>query len=131
MKRRLLLFVCLLQAGCAAQYACPGPESSDCRSLGDVYRSLLGVKAKGTDQRSPRIPASSAALEAPVQGSGAAPGPVPGTGAGVPLLSRPRHLRLWLNRWIDSDGDLHDESLLYLRLDQGAWRLHPPPMTGP
>lgn len=42
---------------------------------------------------------------------------------GNPILTRPRQIRIWVDRWEDKDGDLHDETYLYLRLDSGRWLL--------
>jgi len=41
--------------------------------------------------------------------------------AGSPLLISPRTLRVWINHWTDDNGTLHDETYLYLRLDNGHW----------
>ena len=41
--------------------------------------------------------------------------------AGAPLLYPPRTMRVWINRWTDDGGTLHDETYLYLRLDNGHW----------
>ena len=42
---------------------------------------------------------------------------------GDPVLTRPRVIRVWVARWEDRAGDLHDETYLYLRLDNGTWML--------
>ena len=41
------------------------------------------------------------------------------------LLGTPRVLRLWVAPWEDAGGDLHDETYLYLRIDDGRWALTP------
>ena len=40
---------------------------------------------------------------------------------GAPILIPPRTMRVWVARWPDEDGTLHDETYLYLRLDNGRW----------
>ncbi len=37
------------------------------------------------------------------------------------ILSQPRHMRIWFNRFTDIEGDLHDESFVFVRIDNGHW----------
>jgi len=37
------------------------------------------------------------------------------------ILSQPREMRIWFARFTDPDGDLHDESFVFVRLDNGHW----------
>lgn len=37
------------------------------------------------------------------------------------ILSQPREMRIWFSRFTDPDGDLHDESFVFIRLDNGHW----------
>ena len=97
------------------KYACGVPDGIGCKPVRAVYQaSLAGVPAidAKTQPTAGAPPASKTAL---------ADAAVPGD----PLLSRPRQLRVWMARWEDADGDLIDESMLYLRLDRGAWVLAP------
>ena len=41
--------------------------------------------------------------------------------SGTPIRSAPRILRMWFAPWEDSDGDLHDQSYVYLQVDSGKW----------
>ena len=46
------------------------------------------------------------------------------------MRSEPRVLRLWIAPWEDSDGDLHDASLVHVVVDTGRWlieRVRPVP----
>lgn len=46
------------------------------------------------------------------------------------LRSEPRVLRLWIAPWEDSDGDLHDASVVHVVVDTGRWlieRVRPVP----
>jgi len=45
---------------------------------------------------------------------------------GAPLLTPPRTMRVWVAPWPDEDGTLHDETYLYLRLDNGHWVMEKP-----
>ena len=41
--------------------------------------------------------------------------------SGSAIRSAPRVIRLWIAPWEDSDGDLHDQTYVYLTLDTGRW----------
>ena len=41
--------------------------------------------------------------------------------SGEPIRSQPTLLRLWLAPWEDADGDLHDQSYVYVMADPGRW----------
>jgi conjugal transfer pilus assembly protein TraV len=41
--------------------------------------------------------------------------------SGTPLRSAPHVLRIWFAPWEDTDGDLHDQSYVYLTVDSGHW----------
>ena len=43
--------------------------------------------------------------------------------SGDPVLSPPRILRIWLSPWEDQDGDLRDQSYLYVMWDRGEWNI--------
>ena len=48
----------------------------------------------------------------------AAEGVQPPLGA---IRSDPTVIRIWLAPWEDADGDLHDQSYVYLQIDSGRW----------
>jgi conjugal transfer pilus assembly protein TraV len=35
-------------------------------------------------------------------------------------------VRLWIAPWEDSEGDLHEASVVHLVIDQGRWQMAPP-----
>lgn len=37
------------------------------------------------------------------------------------LYAPPEELRIWVNQWRDTDGDLHDDSFIYVLLGEGQW----------
>jgi conjugal transfer pilus assembly protein TraV len=41
--------------------------------------------------------------------------------SGTPIRSAPLVLRVWFAPWEDTDGDLHDQSYVYLPVDSGRW----------
>ena len=116
-------------AGCASQpkYGCGVPEGVTCMPVSEVYeRSLAGAL--------PRRPAEPAVRRAgpggDAQGAGARGPERPAARAlvatvrpGSPVLEAPQPLRVWVNRWVDREGDLHDETYIYLRPRAARWRL--------
>jgi conjugal transfer pilus assembly protein TraV len=125
--RRFMTILMLLAAGVLAvpgcghpKYACGVPDGLGCTPLAAVYdRAASGALARthapaeGENVPSTRdAPPTLAATGAPL---------IESIQPGAPLLTRPRHVRVWVNRWEDGAGDLHDETYLYLRLDPGRW----------
>lgn len=118
--------VLVLLAGCAGdpKYTCGVPDGVGCKPVGEIYQASVmgslqrdrldgdggGEYDKNDSPDRPRANATDAPIIATVQ-------------PGDPLLTRPRHIRVWIARWEDETGDLHDETYLYLRLDNGTWRL--------
>ena len=41
--------------------------------------------------------------------------------SGEPIRSQPKVLRVWIAPWEDADGDLHDQSYVYVVADPGRW----------
>lgn len=116
----LLLITAL--AGCASEphYACGLPAGVTCKPVSAVYRSSVAgsftpAPMKGTGDRQGDSKA----------GAAAPPAVVATVKPGDPLITPPKLIRVWVNRWEDHDGDLHDETYLYLRLDNGHWTLPP------
>jgi conjugal transfer pilus assembly protein TraV len=62
--------------------------------------------------------AASADLSRAKEGNGVLTKPIY---SGTPIRSAPRVLRVWFAPWEDSDGDLHDQSYVYLPVDSGRW----------
>ncbi len=119
----LLALLGLGGCGGAPRYGCPVGEGISCSPVSDIYAAVMaGGLTRG-----------SASPEAPVSGEAAdAGGPVAASGPrtvvatvtpGAPVLTRPEQLRVWVRRWEDAEGDLHDETYLFLRLDEGRWSL--------
>lgn len=134
----------LLLAGCATpKYACGVPNGIGCKPLSEVHRMAQNGTLKAhaaPDQRDegnessraePRsdiekLAARHSSTKKTDEGHGvnlAQPeGPtIAIVTPGMPILIPPRTLRVWVARWPDEDGTLHDETYLYLRLDNGRW----------
>lgn len=119
-----------LLAGCASfsgldassTFSCKAPDGILCQSMSGVYanaeaHNLPGQRVandKGTPAGSPAkvqdaIPqAATGVLTKPIY-------------SGTPIRTAPLVLRVWLAPWEDSDGDLHDQSYVYLPVDGGRW----------
>ena len=121
-----LLLAALLLGGCtnlsglqgSSRYACQAPEGVACDSMSGVYANAVQQRlpsqrtTAGTDTPEPRTTERKA--------TDALTGPLPTV---LPLRSGTRVLRLWIKPWEDRDGDLHDQSFVYVRIDDGRWLL--------
>jgi len=116
----------VVASGCASQpkYACGVPEGVGCMPVSEVYeRTLQGTLPR----RAP--PARGAEKDGPAEAAGAGGAPAPARPViatvkpGDPILETPQPLRIWVARWVDRDGDLHDETYLYLRPSAARWRI--------
>ena len=119
MLQRMLICILLGSAsGCTQKFACGIPWGRKCESLSAVYASYA------TDRLplSSAVPGPGEVVQEPRARAVPQPAAVPVTlTPHWPSLTRPRHVRVWIDRWEDADGDLHDETYLYLRLDRGNW----------
>lgn len=112
-------------SGCASQpkYACGVPEGVGCMTVSEVYERTL----EGTLPRR-AAPARGAEKGGAAEAAGAPPAPaarpvIATVRPGDPVLETPQPLRIWVARWVDKDGDLHDETYLYLRPRTARWRI--------
>jgi conjugal transfer pilus assembly protein TraV len=112
-----------------ASFACPLPDGVTCLSVTEVY----GESLRNT------LPGQQPGGRAPKQPPDAKPGPSGGTPApsatayrtahpappssGAPIRSAPRVLRIWIAPYEDSDGDLRDQSHIYVTVDPGGWEI--------
>ena len=140
-----LLFLPLLLSGCATpKYACGVPDGIGCKPLSEVHRmardgTLKMNAAPNNREEDPASekPAARADILRLAEEAGSetstddeaeesvapqriVPDIVTVT-PGAPILIPPRTMRVWVARWPDEDGTLHDETYLYLRLDNGRW----------
>jgi len=123
-----LLLAALLLGGCtnlsglqgSSRYACQASEGVACDSISGVSANAMQPRRPsqraGADTASP-APAPHASVR---KARDTPPEPVP---AVLPLRAGTRVLRLWIKPWEDRDGDLHDQSFVYVRIDDGRWLL--------
>jgi conjugal transfer pilus assembly protein TraV len=126
----------ILLSGCATpKYACGVPDGIGCKPLSEVHRMAQDGSLKSQavpdnrdtseqdqdeedfsnteGEQTPSVPSRRSVGLATV---------TPGT----PLFIPPRTMRVWVAPWPDEDGTLHDETYLYLRLDNGHWVMEKP-----
>lgn len=123
--RKLAIAVMLpaILTGCAStmsgldgetKFACKAPEGVSCASLSGVYanavaNNLPALRKEGKGEASAGAPAKSSEIIGRALSSG------------DPIRTRPKVLRLWIAPWEDSEGDLHDQSYIYVVADPGRW----------
>jgi len=101
--------------GGSERYACKAPEGALCTSVSGVYsNSLHGVI---TDGRT----AAKVMTGSPSSYGATGHAPIKRGDSPDGLRSSPRVLRLWIAPWEDADGDLHEESVVHVVVDNGRW----------
>lgn len=123
--KRILLLVCLLAlAGCGSfsgldastQFACKAPDGILCESMSGIYANAVAQNLPG--QRVHRDTGNNPQVATTASAPAVLPRPL---SSGTPIRSPARVLRFWIAPWEDSDGDLHDQSYVYLAVDTGRW----------
>ena len=124
--RLALGFTCIAAlAGCAStlsglggsdKYACKAPQGVLCTSVAGVYANSVenNLPSQRIEKR-----ASEPATKTPSPARTVAT--LKPLSDGAALRASPRILRLWVAPWEDSDGDLHEQSFLYVVVDPGRW----------
>ena len=96
-----------------SKFSCKAPDGVTCSSLSGVYANAgLRKDAKGDPTVRP------AAKESP---DGTITGQV--ASSGDPLRTQARVLRIWIAPWEDTEGDLHDQSYIYVVANAGRWAI--------
>lgn len=112
-------------AGCSSisgydaksDFACKAPDGVLCSSMSGVYANGKANNLPGQRVNQRGIEASGSAASAPTE-AGVLTRPI---FSGTPIRTAPLVLRVWFSPWEDSDGDLHDQSFVYLPVDSGKW----------
>ena len=126
----------LILSGCATpKYACGVPDGIGCKPLSEVHRMAQDGSLKSQAAPDNRDPAEQ---DQDDEGSPDTDTQHPSSTLsrrskelatvtpGTPLLIPPRTMRVWVAPWPDEGGTLHDETYLYLRLDNGHWVMEKP-----
>ncbi len=121
----MVAIVALGLTGCAgtltglegeSKFACKAPDGVTCSSLSGIYANAVAnnLPALRKDRKSEQG-ASSQAKDSVITGQVAS--------SGDPLRIQPKVLRIWIAPWEDTDGDLHDQSYLYVVANAGHWAI--------
>ncbi|MDD5298834.1 MAG: type IV conjugative transfer system lipoprotein TraV [Rhodocyclaceae bacterium] len=104
--------------GSDSKFACKAPDGVTCSSLSGVYANAVANNLPAL-RKDDKGDASGKAAMPP------SPGEVVGhaPSSGDPIRSQPKILRVWIAPWEDTDGDLHDQSYVYVVADPGRWML--------
>jgi conjugal transfer pilus assembly protein TraV len=102
-----------------SKFSCKAPDGVTCSSLSGVYanavaNNLPGLRKDGKGDPAVRPPAK----ESP---DGTITGQV--ASSGDPLRTQARVLRIWIAPWEDTEGDLHDQSYIYVVANAGRWTI--------
>jgi conjugal transfer pilus assembly protein TraV len=110
-----------------SRYACAAPQGVACDSVSGTYANAIrnNLPSQGLRLKAPTPGANTSANTKvplkPPAGTLATPNaesPPPQA-----LRSQPRYLRLWIKPWEDTDGDLFDQTTVYVQIDHGHWQI--------
>ncbi|SCZ85032.1 type IV conjugative transfer system lipoprotein TraV [Nitrosomonas mobilis] len=115
-----------------SKFACKAPDGVSCSSMSGVYANavqnnlpVLGKKGNPDNPPASRSNKDSKADDSyhPAGVEAQATSTIIGNAprSGDPILIKPKLLRVWLAPWEDADGDLHDQSYIYMLADYGRW----------
>lgn len=134
--------------GAASEFQCKAPEGIPCQSISGVHHNeragnLPAQRPSRGDSLGSAAPATAGTGKPAGMGTteGGAPGETAAAAPGVPLYrkasvaaperigpggfgairSDPTVIRIWVAPWEDADGDLNDQSYVYMQVDTGRW----------
>lgn len=117
--------VALGLAGCAgtltgiegeSKFACKAPDGVTCSSLSGIYANAVANNLPALrKERKGEQAATPESKDSEITGQAAS--------SGEPLRIQPTVLRIWIAPWEDTDGDLHDQSYLYVVANAGRWAI--------
>ncbi len=106
------------------QFKCKAPPGVQCQSISGVYANAQGG-GSGTGPAAPQQGRSTTG-----SATGALPMPAArNMGAGQPptysgaIRSEPTTIRTWVMSYKDTDGDIVDQTYVYMALDSGHWMI--------
>lgn len=102
-----------------SKFSCKAPDGVTCSSLSGVYanavaNNLPGLRKDGKGDPAAR-PAAKESPDGTITGQAAS--------SGDPLRTQARVLRIWIAPWEDTEGDLHDQSYIYVVANAGRWAI--------
>lgn len=100
-----------------AKFSCKVPEGVTCSSLSGVYANAVADNLPSLRAGKQGNPDA----QKDVQKSGAQQIVGRAPTSGDPIRTQPKVLRIWIAPWEDADGDLHDQSYVYVMANPGRW----------
>ncbi len=97
-------------------FACKAPDGVTCSSVSGVYANARQNNLPGQRSKTESV-APSAKAGATTHSASALPVALPG----MPIRSQARTVRIWVAPWVDADGDLNDQTFVYVTTEQGKW----------
>ena len=99
-----------------SKFACKAPDGVTCSSLSGVYanavaNNLPALRKDGNGEQAATPQSRGALITGQVVSSG------------DPVRVQPKVMRIWIAPWEDTDGDLHDQSYLYVVANAGRWAI--------
>ena len=123
--RGMVAMVALGLTGCAgtltglegeSKFACKAPDGVTCSSLSGIYANAVANNLPALrKERKGEQAATPQSKDSVITGQAAS--------SGDPLRIQPTVLRIWIAPWEDTDGDLHDQSYLYVVANAGRWAI--------
>lgn len=104
-------------AGCSTtgldangKFKCRLGDTADtgCSSISEVYNNVQGIGSNAADLKGPQL-----------NGGGMRKTPY----SGMPIRTPEQVIRVWIAPWEDKDGDLRDQSFVYLTLRTSRWQI--------
>lgn len=103
-----------------SKFACKAPEGVVCSSLFGVYSNAVADNLPSSTRNEQREAVAEAAPVAN-QGNSKIQGRVPSSGE--PIRTGQKVMRIWVAPFEDQDGDLHDQSYIYVVAHSGRWNI--------
>lgn len=123
MQRKILAAITpILLAGCAnmsgldanSKFACKAPDGVTCTSLSGVYANVVANNYPNQQKQENEDGAAKGAESAhKITG-------IPAS-SGDPIRSPQKVVRVWIAPWEDAEGDLHDQSFVYVVARDSEW----------
>ena len=114
----------LTGTGGSDKLACKAPDGVACSSLSGVYANALANNLPGLQKGQHATKTEAIATK---DGKAYLPHSTSITGeaptSGEPILTKAHVMRIWVAPWEDSEGDLHDQSYIYVVANSGRWAI--------
>ena len=108
--------------GAIGEFKCKAPEGVQCTSMSGVKANLQANNLPGqTPSQAEKRQDGSDAVRAYREDSSASGSTRVIESAPGAIRSLPETIRIWVAPWEDADGDLNEESKIYLVVNQGRW----------